>query len=78
MCVPQSPYIEILTPKEDGIRRWSLGLCLGHKGEAFMNEISIFIKETPNWFLALWPHEDTAKSDGYEPETGPSPNHDGF
>lgn len=39
---PQNSYVEILTPRDDGIRK-----CLGHEGGAFLNEINDLTKETP-------------------------------
>lgn len=53
--------VEILTPKEDGIRGWGLGRCLGHKGEVFRNGISVFIEGTPKRSLARLPYEDTVR-----------------
>ena len=38
---------------------------LGHEGEALMNEIHAFIKETPESSLVLLPCEDTARQDSH-------------
>lgn len=43
----QNSYAEILTPKDDRIRRWSLWDVLGHKLRTLMNGISAFIQEAP-------------------------------
>lgn len=37
---PQNLYFEILTPKDDSIRRWVFGRCFSHKGGILMNGVS--------------------------------------
>lgn len=61
-------YVEIRIPK---MMVWALDRWLGHKGVAFMIEISALIKETLERFLALsaiWGH--SRKMSVIEPEMG--------
>ena len=44
--LPQNSYVEILTPKDDGIGG-AFRKCLGHEGGALMNGIRVLIKEVP-------------------------------
>ena len=44
---PESSYVDILTLKGDGIRRWGLWKGLGHEGGVLMGGISARIEETP-------------------------------
>ena len=40
-----------------GVRRWSLGRCLGHDSRALMNGVRAFIREGPQSSLPLLPCE---------------------
>ena len=48
-------YIEILTPKGDGVSEEGFGRWLGHKGRARMNGISLIkeIPQQPKWTKIL-------------------------
>lgn len=52
-----NPYVEILTPKDDGMGRGGLWECSGQVGRDLMNEISVLIKD-PTESLPPW--EDAA------------------
>lgn len=57
MCVSlQNLYVDILTPQDDGTRKWGLGRCLGHEGGVFKDGIFAVIKETPESFFAPFYH----------------------
>lgn len=57
MCVSlQNSYVAILTPQDDGTRKWGLRRCLGHEGGVFKNGIFAVVKETPENFLAPFYH----------------------
>lgn len=59
--------------QSDGVRGGAFGMRLGQQGEALINRISAFIKETPEDSLALsamWRHSE--KLAAYEPGSGPS------
>ena len=59
--VPPNSYIEILTPKGDGISRWAFGRCLSQEGGVLTTAL---IKEAPENSLApstLWGYSE--KSD---------------
>lgn len=43
MCPPPNPYVEILSPRDDGA--WELGFLEVIEDDAFMNGIRIFIEE---------------------------------
>lgn len=45
-------YAEIITPKEDSVKRWAFGRCLGHECGALVNGITALIKEAPESPLA--------------------------
>lgn len=49
---PENSHVEILTPKDNGIRRWGFGRCFHHEGGACMYGVNVFIKETPQNSLA--------------------------
>lgn len=42
---PENSDVEILTLKGDGVRE--VGVFIGDEGSSPMNEISVFIKESP-------------------------------
>ena len=81
-CPPWNAYIEILTPKDDGFRRWGFGE--GQEGGALLNGIGALIKESPQACLVpsacehaatgIWPgesslgHAGTLASDFQPPE----------
>ena len=44
---PQNSYVETLTPKDDGIRRWGLWEVLRCEAGTLMNGIRALIKEAP-------------------------------
>ena len=68
-----NPCVEILTPKNDGVRRWELWGWLGHEGGSLTNGISALIKEAPQSFLALSHHIETQREgSGCEPGSKPS------
>ena len=53
MCAPSK--IHMLKPNLqcDGVRRWGLWEVIRSESGAFMNEISVLIKETPERSLTL-------------------------
>lgn len=53
--LPPNLYVEILTPKDDGIRRWGSWEVPKSGGRAFPNEISVLTKEIPKQSLAPSP-----------------------
>lgn len=52
MGLPSNSYVEISTPECVGIIRWSLWEVLSPEGGAFVNGISVLIKEAPESSLA--------------------------
>ena len=65
----QNSYVEILTPKDDGIRRWTFGWCLGREDGAFMKGISVYKR---GFKSSLDPFHQREVS-SYEPGRGSSP-----
>ena len=73
----QNSSVEILTPNMIVLGGETLGRCLGHKGGALVNGISVVIKETPQSFLApsiVWGHGEKAPSMNEELDPRQTPN----
>ena len=61
VCVPSYSYVEMVTPTNDGIKRWGFREVIRSKVRSSHEEFSVFIKETPQRSLFLPPCENRAR-----------------
>lgn len=69
-CIFPNSYVELLMPDVMVVRGGAYGRCLDpEEGGAFMNWVSVLIKEAPESSLSA----STMREDGYDPGLEPAP-----